>query len=277
MVVHEGLWTILMHDGNVGPDGMVDLPRAGFWRRLVATLIDLVVVAFPFQVLAVILFAVTAGMVQMHSGLTFNYCDRVKTIPQSLKPPPPHDSNAAQVCRISLFGATTAIVLTVGRVTKESYGTKIITQAYMLNKNGDPIDGISIDWFVLFAFFTYLIGMVWKTGRTVGARVVGVKVVDAAARRSLGVPIRKAVLRYLAMEIGFVPAFILLIYQRVTTDGSADAMFTPDFLGLMIYAVAALWIALLIYQAASKNDPVYDHLAGTVVVKDQSIEPVGSL
>src|SRR5450432_3936689 len=101
-------------DANVSRfDATANLPRAGCWRRWAATLIDTIVVMFPFQILAAILFAMTAGTVQMDSGF-FSFCTPAKTVPQSLDPPPPHDSNFAQFCHISFFGAPTGVILTVG-------------------------------------------------------------------------------------------------------------------------------------------------------------------
>jgi uncharacterized RDD family membrane protein YckC len=251
-----------------------DLPRGGFWRRWAATLIDSIVVMFPFQILAVVLFAMTAGTVQMDSGF-FNVCVAVKTIPQSLDPPPPHDSNFAQVCRFSFFGAPTGAILTVGRTTREGTTTTNVSQGYMLDKDGNPVRGTSIDWIVGLAFLIYLVGMIWKTGRTLGARILGLKVIDTAAPDVSEVPIHKAIIRYLAMAIGFVPMFAVLIYQYVVGGGNADAMFTGDFFRWFMYAglLAGLWGVVLIFQIATKKDPIYDRLAGTAVVRTRRVEP----
>jgi len=261
---------------NTSPlDVTGDLPRGGFWRRWAATLIDWIVVAVPFQIVAVVLFAMTSGMVQMHGGLFFNYCDVAKTIPKSLSPPPPHDANFARVCRISLFGATTGVILTVGRATREGAATKTVTQGYMLDQAGNPIDGFSLDWIVVASFLVYLVWMIWKTGRTVGARILRIKVIDVADTGSSGVPIFKVITRHLAMIIGFVPALALFLYQCAISDGSADAMFTDRFFQWFIYAgvIALIWSVLLIVQVARKKDPVYDRLAGTAVVRSRTIEP----
>src|SRR6202022_594158 len=120
-----------MDTGGSRVDTTADLPRAGFWRRWLATLIDSIVVTFPFQLLAAVLFAMTAGTVQMESGF-YSYCAAAKTVPQLLDPPPPHDSNFARVCRISFFGAPTGAVLTVGRVTRDGSATTTVSQGYML-------------------------------------------------------------------------------------------------------------------------------------------------
>jgi hypothetical protein len=250
-----------------------DLPRAGFWRRWLAWVIDGIVVVLPFQLLAAVLFAMTAGMVQMDSGF-FSICAPVKTVPQSLDPPPPHDSNFANVCRVSFFGATTGAILTVGRSAKQGSTTTNVFQRYMLDSEGKPIHGTSIDGIVWLVLLTYLVGMTCKTGTTLGARCLGTRVIDAAEPGVAAVPLRKVIARYLAMAIGVAPMFVALVYQYVT-KGTADAMFTPDFFRWFTFAgvFAVVWMIVLIIQIARKTDPVYDRLARTAVVRNQRIEP----
>jgi len=245
-----------------------DLLRAGFWRRWWALFIDGIIVTLPFGMLAAVLFATTAGMIQMNSGL-FTSCVAGKTIPQGLDPPPPHDSNAMRVCRVSFFGATTGATLTVARVTREGTATTSVSQSYMLDKEGTPIRGMSIDWIYQLALIAYLVIMVWKTGRTLGDRAAGIRVIDIANPGAPGVPFARTVGRYLAMMIGAVPALALLIYQYATTIGSADAMFTGQFFQWFAYAavLGGVWAIVLVAQIALKIDPVYDRLAGTAVVK----------
>lgn len=251
-------------------DTTTDLPRAGFWRRWLATIIDTIIVMLPFQLLAAVLFALTAGAVQMDSGF-FSICTAEKTLPQQvLNPPPPHDSNFARSCHISFFGAPTGSTLTVGRITRKGKATTTVSQAYMLDKDGKPIHGTSIDAIVELALLVYLIAMIWKTGRTLGARALGVRVVDVAAPTASGVPLHKTIARYLAMAIGVAPLFVVLLYQSAAAGGDADAMFTANHFRWLMYTggLAVLWALLLIFQIATKNDPVYDRLAGTAVLKD---------
>ena len=167
-----------MSDSPPSLDASV-LPRAGCWRRWWSIFIDSIVVILPFGLLAAVLFAMTAGTVQMNSGL-FTSCVDGKTIPQGLNPPPPRDSNAMRVCQVSFFGATTGATLTVGRVTREGTSTTSVSQTYMLDKEGTPISGTSIDWIYQLAFVAYLVAMAWKTGRTLGARATGIRVIDVA-------------------------------------------------------------------------------------------------
>jgi hypothetical protein len=54
--------------GFYGGDAAIGLPRAGFWRRLLSLIVDVIVVMLPFQILAAVLFTATGGTVQMDSG-----------------------------------------------------------------------------------------------------------------------------------------------------------------------------------------------------------------
>ena len=155
-------------------------PRAGFWRRFAGNFIDTIVVFIPFPIIGAVLFAVTAGTVQLDSGIST--CEKGAAIPQGLNPPPPHDSNYMQVCRFSLLGATTGAVLTVARVTRNQNTTTTVSEGYMLDKDGNPVNGKSIDWIFQLALVVYLIGMFWKTGRTVGCRAMRMKLIDTAIR-----------------------------------------------------------------------------------------------
>ena len=258
-------WIDQMDTDAARLDATADLPRAGFWRRLIATLIDSIIVTLPFLVLAAILFHMTAGKVQMDSG--FSFCAPVHTIPPLLDPPPPHDANFAVVCRFSLLGAPTGATRTVGRVTRSGRTTTTVSQGYMLDNEGKPIHGISIDGIAMLAFLGYLVGMVWKTGRTLGARYLRIRVADAAQSHLSGVPIRKAIIRYLAMTIGFLPMLAVAIYYLAIVGIDADAFPFASFAsaGLLI----AIWDIVLIYQIAAKKDPIYDKLAGTIVVRDE--------
>jgi uncharacterized RDD family membrane protein YckC len=246
------------------------LPRAGFWRRWLAVIIDWIVVILPFQAVAAILFAVTAGGVQMNMGFV-RVCEPA-SIPQALDPPPPHDSNFANACRVSLFGATTGSTLTVGRITHEGTTTTNVNRVYSVDADGKPNNATSIDWIGQLTFLAYLVAMICKTGRTLGARVAKVRVVDAAEPGTPGVPLRKAIIRYLVMIIGVAPMFAVLIYQVVAAGGSPDAMATRSF--FMWFAAAGLlggiWTLVLVVQVARKTDPVYDRLAGTAVLRETS-------
>jgi RDD family len=253
------------------------LPRAGFWRRWLSLIIDILVVIIPFQMLAAVLFVTSAGMIQMNTGL-FQTCETGKTIPQGLDPPPPQDSNFFRVCETSFFGATTGAMLTVGRVTGEGNNTTRVVQTYMLDEDGATIKATSIDWIYQLCLTVYLVVMIWKTGRTLGGRIAGIRVVDTRSPETSGVPLGKTIIRYLAILIGAVPALALLVYAIVAGGDGPHATFTPDLFRLIPFAavIGGIWAIVLIVQVALKTDPIYDRLAGTavlVVPKKASVPP----
>jgi uncharacterized RDD family membrane protein YckC len=257
-----------MDTSAISTDATTELPRAGFWRRWLAAVIDGIIVMIPFQMLAVVLFATTAGMIQMDNGF-FSSCMNGTTIPRGLDPPPPRDSNAIRVCRISFFGAPTGATLSVARVAHDGGATATVSQTYMLDTDGTPVRGRSIDWIFQLAFVGYLIVMIWKSGKTLGSRILKVRVIDTANPGAAGVPLRKTIVRYLAMMIGAAPAIAIFLYQRIAVGGTADEMFTSGFFQWIGYAAVfgAIWVLVLIVQVARKRDPVYDRLAGTAVVR----------
>lgn len=245
-------------------------PRAGFWRRLLSILTDVVIVGAPFQIVVAILFVATAGFVQIsNSGFVIKTCQVRTGIPAGLVPPPPHDSNFATDCSYSFFGAQTGRSLTVGRAEKHGLITKTIFRTYMLNKAGDPIQGLSIDSYVLLVLIAYLVVLTTRTGQTLGDRLARIRVVDTAGPPMAGVPLRNAVARYAVITVGYIPLFAVLIIAGWISENDVEALSsgaTADWLigGAM---VAAIWTVILVGQVALKRDPFYDRLAGTSVVK----------
>jgi uncharacterized RDD family membrane protein YckC len=253
-----------------GIDAATDLARAGFWRRLLATIIDTIVVMLPFQLLAAVLFAMTAGMVQMQSGF-FGSCGHggKDQISEELRPLAPRDSNFITVCRTSFLGATTGRTLTVGRATREGNLTTTVTMSYMQDKEGSVVKGTDIGWIFYLTLMIYLVAMISNSGKTLGGRAVRLRVIDATNPDARGVPLRKAVIRYLVMFIGVVPGVVFYAYQYWSKGGIADAMFTAD--SFPVFAAAAvfsgLWALALAIQIAKKIDPIYDRAAGTAVIR----------
>jgi hypothetical protein len=121
-------------------DEVTELPRAGFWRRLASITLDLIIVMLPFQMLAAVLFAATAGTVQMQNGF-FSFCEHggKDQISEQLRPLAPRDSNFITNCRTSFLGATTARRLIVGRATRDGNITTNVTNSFMQDQEGAVI------------------------------------------------------------------------------------------------------------------------------------------
>jgi len=248
---------------------LTDIPRAGFWRRLLALTLDLIIIGTPFQIIAVVLFATTAGLVQMSGGgIVFKTCEPSQSVPENLVPPPPKDSNFATECRFSFLGLQTGQALIVGRNHKQGNTFTTVFRSYMTDPDGKPVQGYSIDGYFALSLTIYLLGMIVWRGATIGDRILRIAIIDAARPQVRGVSLLKAILRYVYMMIGVVPAFAVLIYSWLVTGGEIDAAAASlalEFLPLTVI-IALAWYVWIIVQIARKRDPVYDRLAGTAVV-----------
>jgi uncharacterized RDD family membrane protein YckC len=191
----------------MSPDASIGA-RAGLWRRAVALLIDSLVVSAVLQVIVAFLFAATSGRIQIGGDLTYTRCAIVGRLPEGLVPEPTAGTNVGRDCRVHFLFAQTARILEVG-----GGGEEEASRSYRLDRDGRPIEAVTLDWLALLALAVYLVAMEARYGATLGSRVMGIRVVDASASDKAGVPLRKALLRYAAMLIGLVPLLgVALIY-----------------------------------------------------------------
>lgn len=286
-----------------------DLPgsvRAGVWRRMLALSIDSLIVSVLFQLIVAVLFVATSGRIQMYGDVAYTSCSKLETMPEGLAPPPLAGANFARECNVYFLGAQTARILQVGHATNEGKATEAASQNYMLDRGGHPVDGVSIDWIAMLALIAYLVVMETRTGATLGSRAMGIRVIDAAAPAAPSVPLRKIVLRYLAVLIGLLPTFAgLIIYfglhgsldqlDMLFKLSRGDSLWTkvelgagalqwhpifgelldlPDILlgaAPPLFGAGAMvlggWVIFLMVQIARKRDPLYDRIAGTAVVR----------
>jgi uncharacterized RDD family membrane protein YckC len=254
-----------------------DLPvsaRAGFWRRAFASLLDVITIYVPFQLIISVLFVATAGHIQMSSPVAFyGECSEPQTMPDGLMPPPPAGSNFIRDCNIYFLGAQTARILQVGRLNIEGTSAQSVSRSYMLDRDGHLINGVSVDWIAILALIAYLVAMETRTGVTLGSRAMRIRVIDSATPVGPGVPLRKIVLRYLAMLIGILPILVLILAVPLIYGSDleqlAKFLASSFFLWVFIggYIVGTGWAILLIVQVANKRDPLYDRIAGTAVLR----------
>ena len=251
--------------------------RAGFWRRAIAWLIDVLVIfligsiilAIPFA----LLFAATNGAVQYH-GFNFSKCVAVplKVLPESLNPPPPADANFAVDCRYSAFGlADTARELMVGKISEVKQGltstTTFIGEKYGLGADGLPRRMVSLKGGEFLLFLLYLVVLQSRYGATAGMALLKIRVMNIESPGSVGIPPLKAFIRPLVLFAGSIPFWAYLIWMAAHSNNAlAEATatgFTPPPVLVLIWAAYVVWI---IVDIVRRRDPVYDRIAKTAVV-----------
>jgi uncharacterized RDD family membrane protein YckC len=231
-----------MTDGESAPPR----PRAGFYRRCGAALIDALVVSAAIQLLVVVLFAATHGAVETTNGFQVWNCQRhvaIADLPKDLVPAPPERADSAVICKESFFGLETARRLTVSRAKGHA---EEASQSYMLDANDRPNKSTSLDWLLFPTFLLYLVALEHRFGKTVGKWSFGLRVVDAAAAERSGVPLHKAMIRNVLIWGWALPSETWL----------------P---GAGLLGIA--WILWILIQGDRKIDPIYDRIAGTAVLQ----------
>lgn len=249
-------------------------PRAGFWRRLLAFIIDMAVVLIPLQIVVTILFAQTNGAIQGSFGaLRSTTCTPVKTLPEMLQPAPPAGYNFILDCKTGLVhGFETSRSLTVGKETQTGDTRSTVSVTYPLGADGKPKDNVFyVNWLAILILFAYLVFMESRSGVTFGKRCVDVRAIDLADSAQVGLPVRKAVTRQLAKLIGSIPAFSVLLVLYANVGGVEDMqaiLGTPWFRFVSIggWLIGAAWLLWIVVSLARKDDPIYDRLAGTAVI-----------
>lgn len=243
--------------------------RAGFWRRVGALLVDAIIILLPLQILTAVLFAQTHGTVQGNFGITTRICATVDHLPEGLQPPPPASTNSITECRSSLFGFETSRALSVGTVVEEGNTTTGRFLTYALDADGKPTSPFDMTWVAMLALLIYLVLIEWRRGATVGKRILGMRTIDTAAPSQIGIPLRKAITRQLAMWIGTIPAFLVMIKILFLSDDPLNAMSGDAFwlAFIVAFTIEIAWFIWIIVSVSKKRDPIYDRIAGTSVLR----------
>jgi len=242
--------------------------RAGFWRRVGALVIDSIIIFLPLQILVAILFAQTNGNIQ-GGFFVSTECHSVSAFPEGLQPPPPADANFANQCKSSFFGFPTAHVLVVSAVTQTGNMTTSRSFNYPLDASGKPTNAFDMGWVAILVLVLYLIAMEWRSGATVGKRLLKMRAFEAGNTTGVGIPLSKAVIRNLAMWIGIIPALLVMAKILFFTADPLTAMTGSGFwLAFAVaFAIEVAWLVWIIVSVSRKSDPIYDRLAGTSLVR----------
>ncbi|PWK63528.1 RDD family protein [Aminobacter sp. AP02] len=249
--------------------------RAGFWRRFGALLIDSIVAAvllIPIQVLIAVLFLQTNGAIQGNLGLAFPSCETVNQLPPTLEPSPPADFTLSVDCTESFFGLHASRALTVVKIEQGNGKTSMLSWNYSLGPDGHQVDAFYVSWVGGLVFFAYLVLMETWRGATVGKQVLNIRTVDVQSPSTVGLPLRKAVARQLAMMIGLIPAFVPAFWwgdpffangADISETLSTSYIATTAITGVIEIA----WFIWIIVSVSKKRDPIYDRIAGTSVLR----------
>ncbi len=233
--------------------------RVGFWRRAVSVIVDQFVIGVPIMLLLAALYSASNGRIQGGGLVTF--CVFSQTGPSDLLPPPTMRIDVWSQCTSKTFGMTSASWV-IGR-NVETTDNLIRTRdvVWRLDRNGSTTDAVSLDWTYTVVFFVYLVWMSVRYGRTLGDRLVRIRLIETGHTEFGAISIKSAVLRPVFLVVGLVPSFVGLIF--VSSSSNSAALGWVIVAGL---ASAVVWLLMLLVQIVRRRDPWFDRWAGTAVV-----------
>jgi uncharacterized RDD family membrane protein YckC len=244
---------------------------AGFWRRLGAVTVDVLVVSVAIQLIVAMLFAATNGAVQSSSGFVIRMCADSGDMTQvrDFQPPPPADSNFWMYCHISFLGLETARTLTIGnRVINRSPGVVIsraLSNTYALGKDNTQVDPIRVtDIWTITILLLYLIVMEKQFGATLGKRWLRLRVVNAAGSDQPRIGLGQATIRNIVVLSGLAPLILVLMMSGLN---QFQAFIAPNLTTWLMAAggLGVIWYAWMALDIRACRDPLYDRLARTSV------------
>lgn len=247
--------------------------RAGFWRRIGSLLLDAVVVLLPLQVVVAVLFALTNGQMQGRFGLNLGGCDQLSQLPPGLQTQV-ENPNGVQTCTWGFPGLPTSKLLVVSRSETEGALTSTVSESFWLDKDGQLADraGYDVSWIALLLLVVYMVVLEIRRGRTIGDRIMRIRVVDPARPEVVGLPAARSIGRRLAYWIGAVPAAVVnapILYYRYDVAKMSAYVATPAYRygSYIALAAAAAWLIWIMVTIVRKRDPIYDRLARTAVIR----------
>jgi hypothetical protein len=238
--------------------------RGGIWRRLLASVIDYLVVLISLYFLTAGLAILTDGGVKGDFGLSLEVCRSftVHGVP----------SLERKVCKSSLLGFSVA-----DRAVGTLKGTQSIvheTVSFDLNsKDKFRPAALDLGFLQVPALAIYLLVME-ASGRSVGKWALTLVVYDEPNWQRRGLPLQKAFRRQLIKFLGAFPLVLTQAWSAFQSWGSfprpapsyswweiVPALVAAGFaLGLAL--IWPLWIGISI---AMGHEPIHDRVAGTTV------------
>src|SRR5262249_5531107 len=143
--------------------------------------IDVVLMAFIVSIAGTVLFGLTDGRIRVNTAL-INYGNCSPADPQglALPNPPPFHITYAQRCTKRFFGFVHDRTLQVSEVTQSDGGNYKVTYkrsvTYPVDADGRVVPAHYIDYMIYVLLVVYVLLLEWRFGRTLGKRIVGIRV-----------------------------------------------------------------------------------------------------
>ena len=241
---------------------MTDFERGRFWRRALALLIDIAVMAVILQLVAFVLFPMTGGRVQLMAGIGPT-CHWVTETPKGLSLPADYAGSGMTDCRYGFFGMSSARILWIPRLPQDGATASQSGIIRLLDAEGRIFHAPTLDDLLPLFLFALRFWLDLSRG-TPGRRICRVRLTGLTDAHS-PLPIGTAARRYAAQAVPLLPLVIWSALQRVLTGEQADISLSVSVL-LMLPGISLLIaVPIAVYAIVCRKDAWYDRWAMTSV------------
>jgi uncharacterized RDD family membrane protein YckC len=243
--------------------------RAGFWRRALALLFDIVLIAFLSAIAGTLLFQLTGGRLRVSTTVIDTVsCQPLDPQQVALPSPPPFSVSNASLCTKRFFGVVHDRALRIENVKRSGDATYTRAVTYPVDADGHVVPAAYVDYVALIVFFVYVVLAEWRYGRTVGKRIVQIHVQSLGGGAiSFAQAVKRSAIRFLPW-----PLFVLILTAPLLS--SYDKFFTfvastdAQAIMLIFFLAALLFIGNFVLATRRGTQPWHDRWAGTEVVPD---------
>jgi uncharacterized RDD family membrane protein YckC len=225
--------------------------RAGYWRRVIATSLDVFFLSAVIGTAGLGMEKATHGLVRVRSlPVTITRCDMADLGPAQLEAlhrllPEDFRISSAEFCTSSAFGIPYNSVLSVGEKTQRGNSTYQRNVFLPLDSGGQPTNAFYLDYWLVFLLPAYLVLCEWLFGATIGKSILGIRVRTlSGAPMDFGQAGKRVVMRM----IPFLPLMPLVIYATVVGQAKFAVLLVEQ--PTIVYAIALIGGGLLMLAFA---------------------------
>jgi uncharacterized RDD family membrane protein YckC len=241
--------------------------RGGFWRRVLAFLIDVMLVSAVIAAVGVPLYGPTDGAIRV-SNTVIHAANCTAVAPNRIDVQLPADfkATAAAICVRTFFGHEHDRLLVVREVTRSGSVTYTREITMPVDAKGRVVRVFYLDYLTLIVLAAYLLVGEWRFGTTAGKTSVSLRV------RSLdGGPLTlsQAAIRTFVRLLPFAPIVIVISLAAIRDPAQGAAFLLSNLVITSLVSLALMLILLLnfILTVRRRDLPWHDRWAGTEVVR----------
>ena len=263
--------------------------RAGFWRRAVCEFIDVNCVIVLLQIVGVLAYGLTGGVVQSRVGVAMKLSCSDAKIPDVVLEEKYYTVGATAeispqvpgklLCELSAFGLPQARWITVTQLSDERFhkiyvskgrATPVTSRDQAIDAQGRNAPYLNLGLLLFPLFFLWRILVEGKGNRTPGRRIMRIRLMtqDGSAPTYGRMAERYAYQAGPAVLTGFIMLLSFLAMSSYLRQNQASSI--GDFIPLMIFLTlpalaTSIWA---LFDVIKRRDTYYDRAAGTCVIDD---------